>query len=199
MIPLVIGLSLALALILFFSLRVKSFLVWNPEGLSLRISFWGLQLFPKRKTGENGKADTEPKPAKKDRLSDLFRKLPAPEQLPEFLEAGLELLRQFRSIRRLDLVRVHYCAAGADPYAVVLSYQRVGNLLEMLDALLDGRCRKKDLRVTLDFEASASEVDVQVIFSTHILRYLTLLRALTKMANLYRQAKRQAVDKTSAE
>lgn len=180
--------GIVILVILFFSLRVRTVLTWNREGLRWQASFLGIPLSPYGKRKKHSK-DENSKPGRKRKLSVLTEWLPAPELLPDLLEDGVELFRKFRRIHRVELVRVHYCSAGTDPYTVVVTYNRVGNLLEALDSFLEGRCRKKDLYVTLDFDAQTPEADVEIRASVHILRYFTLLRALAKIGSLYRSSR----------
>lgn len=62
---------------------------------------------------------------------------------------------------RVDTLRIHYVAAGPDPYRAAMTYMAVGTAMECLLAAADGRVSHPDLRAAVDFDGGE-----QVFFGT---------------------------------
>ncbi|MCD7844260.1 MAG: hypothetical protein LUG57_00045 [Oscillospiraceae bacterium] len=141
------------SLVLLGLLPVRVSVSWEGGAFSLKIMagpvpFRVLPKKPERgrhKTPSAGKANREPVC------------LPPPV-LKALALRGLDALGRLIRRGRVDTLRLHYTAAGPDPYRAAMTYLAVGTAMEGLLAAADGRVSHPDLRAAVDFDGGEPEL-----------------------------------------
>lgn len=123
---------------------------WEDGSFSLKIKAGPVpfRVLPKKPTDENERHKT---PFPGEDKKEPIRLPPLPVLKALALRGCDALCRAVRRVR-VDTLRIHYTAAGADPCRVALAYGAAGMAMESLLALADGRIAHPDLRAEADFD-----------------------------------------------
>ncbi len=91
-------------------------------------------------------------------VPDILRDTPLP-LLRMGAEQVLMVWRRYKKRVRVDLVRLHITAGGADPYAAAMAYAWAGMVLEGAAALCADRAVPAELRARADFSGGPTALE----------------------------------------
>ena len=106
------------------------------------------RLLPRKKAQARAK---KRKPSPKKELSRLF------------LENGGQVLYKAIAVMKVELLRIHFTAAGPDPYDAAMAYAQMGVMMQALEHFSAGRVENTDFRADVDFEGSRAILDGRVL------------------------------------
>ena len=92
------------------------------------------------------------------------------------IKNGIETLYKAIEVMKVELLRIHFTAAGPDPYDAAMAYARMGVTLEALEHFSVGRVERTDLRADVDFEGGQTVLDSRILLRArmfHVLRFGT--------------------------
>lgn len=130
---------------------------------------------PKKKKKEKAAGDEEEKPKKKGLPLGLTK-----EELFELVKRVLRLLARFPGKFRVDRFKLHYLAAGIDPYNTAMSYGYVNEALSILLPLARHTftVRESDVRTEIDFTQDQMKLDFGLALTIRIGQIVGLVFAV---------------------
>lgn len=157
--------------------------------LSAKVAGVLIQLFPKEDKGEpKPKKEKKPRLKKKEKPKDEEEKpkkkgLPLgmnKEELFELVKKVLRLLGKFPGKFRIDRFKLHYLAAGGDPYNTAVTYGYVNEALSVLLPLARNTFTVKDsdVRTEIDFTQEQMKIDFGLALTIRIGQIVGLVFAI---------------------
>ena len=145
---LVLG-AVLVALIGFACLPVRMDAQYDGDVFSMvgKVGPVPVHLLPKRKAQSRSK---KRKLSPKKEISGLF------------LENGGQILYKAMAVMKIELLRVHFTAAGPDPYDAAMAYAQMGVMMEALEHFSAGRVENTDFRADVDFEGQRTVLDGRI-------------------------------------
>lgn len=102
------------------------------------------------------------------------RRLPKGPILQIILKNGYPILCRLLSLGRVEVLRLHFTAAFADPSTAAMAYAAAGVALDALARLGQGRVKHMDVKAAVDFESDTPAVDMHLKCSCRLYRLLYL-------------------------
>ncbi len=96
------------------------------------------------------------------------KKLPPMALVRILLQNGYPMLCRIISRGRIDVLRIHFTAAGADPADAAMLYAAAGTAMDGLLHISSGRIRRPDLRADVDFESDKMLIDLNIRLTERI-------------------------------
>ncbi len=153
----------------------------------------------KKKTAESKKPEkpSEEKPKVNNETIKLRRQLPMDfDHIMMYLKLASHAIRRFFNSFTIDLFRLHYTAAGRDPYATAMQYGYACSAVETLPALTGQiiRVRKNDVAIDSDFTADSPSAAVRIVLTLQLYKIVHMAVAfLAEYISWNRKLKAESV------
>lgn len=121
---------------------------------------------PKKPRGKGEAAPEDEAPA------DKKKPRPSGPMIKALIARGYEALCRLVRRVRVDVLRLHFTAAGADPYSGAMAYGAAGLAMEGLLRAADGRIAHPDLRADVDFDLEKPKISGQIRLTVRLHRLL---------------------------
>ena len=154
------GIVLTLALLGVIPVGVE--LIYNEEGLSLRVRAAFVSFAPGAKKEKPKKHKPKKEKPQKEKPETKTKGLPPLPLVLSLFRRGVDTLLRLIKRFRFELVKLHVIAAAPDPADTAALYAAAGLGLEMLLRLGGGRIGKCDLRADIDFDAQSPVIDLHL-------------------------------------
>lgn len=186
---------LILVLIMLIPVGIDGEYIAGNIKLSAKISFFRLQILPKKaakaKKVKKAKKKTDKTPSaeeapKKQRQKKKFKLSFNKEEIFSLIKAALKAVGKFGGHINVDRFLLHYTAAGKDPYDTAQSFAYVNAALSALAPVCAKRYRVKDCDVwtNVDFVAEKMSLDFALALSIRVGQVLSVAFALLYRAVL---------------
>ena len=168
---LVIGLIL-LILVLIGLIPVGTDLFYDADGfrLSLRILFFSIRLGGGNSDNTGKKGSDKQKKASGDKKKNGLPSLP---KLKILANKGYAILCRIVRSLRVDILRIHFTSAFADPATTAMVYAAAGTAMEGLLRVGEDLIRKADLLADVDFDSDTPLIELRVRLTMRIGRIFT--------------------------
>ena len=81
---------------------------------------------------------------------------------------ALRTLKKFFRRLKIGVLKLHFTAAGPDPYGTAMAYIGAGTALEAVQDIAGSRVRELDLRAGTDFDAESPVVEARICLTIRV-------------------------------
>ena len=136
---------------------------YDSDGFRLGLRIWIIRIALGKKSGKTKKSAGEKEEKPEEQKERKQKKKPSFGFIMSLLRNGLDLIGGLITGLYVDVLKLHFTAAFADPSDTALAYAAAGTVMDALARVGRGHIRFSDLRADVDFESAEPIIDFHIV------------------------------------